>query len=324
MARVLSGIQPTGDLHLGNYVGAIRRWAEQQAPNHFFCIVDLHAMTVPYEADELRQGTRELATWLLAAGLDPRTATVFVQSHVREHTELAWILQCVASYGELHRMTQFKEKGEGKQGVSAGLLTYPVLQAADILLYQADEVPIGADQRQHLELSRTIAERFNHRFGETFTVPTPTFPTAGARVMDLQHADRKMSKSLPESGTLLLSDTEKATEKKIKRAVTDSGTEIRAGDDKPGITNLLDLLSAVTGEDIPTLEQRYAGAGYGTFKGEVAEAVNAFLRPVRDRRAELADEPGTVEQALHEGADRARAVAAETMAAVRDAVGLLR
>lgn len=324
MARVLSGIQPTGDLHLGNYVGAIRRWAEQQAPNHFFCIVDLHAMTVPYEADELRQGTHELATWLLAAGLDPRTATVFVQSHVREHTELAWILQCVASYGELHRMTQFKEKGEGKQGVSAGLLTYPVLQAADILLYQADEVPIGADQRQHLELSRTIAERFNHRFGETFTVPTPTFPTAGARVMDLQHADRKMSKSLPESGTLLLSDTEKATEKKIKRAVTDSGTEIRAGDDKPGITNLLDLLSAVTGEDIPTLEQRYAGAGYGTFKGEVAEAVNAFLRPVRDRRAELADEPGTVEQALHEGADRARAVAAETMAAVRDAVGLLR
>jgi len=324
VARVLSGIQPTGDLHLGNYVGAIRRWAEQQAPNHFFCIVDLHAMTVPYEADELRQGTHELATWLLAAGLDPRTATVFVQSHVREHTELAWILQCVASYGELHRMTQFKEKGEGKQGVSAGLLTYPVLQAADILLYQADEVPIGADQRQHLELSRTIAERFNHRFGETFTVPTPTFPTAGARVMDLQHADRKMSKSLPESGTLLLSDTEKATEKKIKRAVTDSGTEIRAGDDKPGITNLLDLLSAVTGEDIPTLEQRYAGAGYGTFKGEVAEAVNAFLRPVRDRRAELADEPGTVEQALHEGADRARAVAAETMAAVRDAVGLLR
>ncbi len=324
MARVLSGIQPTGDLHLGNYVGAIRRWADQQAPDHFFCIVDLHAMTVPHEPDELRASTRELATWLLAAGLDPATCTLFVQSQVREHTELSWILQCVASYGELHRMTQFKEKGEGRHSVSAALLTYPVLQAADILLYQADEVPIGADQRQHLELSRTIAERFNHRFGDTFTVPTPTFPTAGARVMDLQHADRKMSKSLPEAGTLLLSDDERTTERKVKRAVTDSGTEIRAGEDKPGVTNLLDLLSAVTGEEIPALERRYEGAGYGTLKGDIAEAVNDFLRPVRARRAELAQDPAAVEQALREGAERAREVAAATMDEVRDAVGLLR
>lgn len=323
MARVLSGIQPTGDLHLGNYVGAIRRWAEDQAPEHFYCVVDLHAMTVDYEPAELREATRQLATWLMAAGLDPDTVTLFVQSQVREHTELGWILQCVATYGELQRMVQFKEKGEGRQSVSAGLFTYPVLQAADILLYQAEEVPIGEDQRQHLELARATAARFNHRFGEVFTEPTPTFPKVGARIMDLQHVDRKMSKSLPPAGALFLGEDEDTTAKKIMRAVTDSGTEIRAGDDKPGVTNLLEMMSAVTGAESPELEQRYAGAGYGEFKRDLAEAVNAFLRPARERHAELAEDPAGVETALREGAERAREVAAKTMAQVRDAVGLL-
>lgn len=323
MTRVLSGIQPTGDLHLGNYVGAIRRWATDQAPEHFYCVVDLHAMTVEYDPGELRRATRELATWLMAAGLDPKTVTLFVQSQVREHSELAWIMQCVATYGELGRMVQFKEKAEGRGSVSAGLFTYPVLQAADILLYQADEVPIGSDQRQHLELARTIAARFNHRFGEVFTEPTPTFPAVGARVMDLQQADKKMSKSLPPGGGLFLGEDEDTTAKKVMRAVTDSGAEVRAGDDKPGVTNLLELMSAVTGADIAELEQRYAGAGYGDFKRDVAEAVNGFLRPVRDRHAELADDPGAVDAALRDGAERAREVAAATMARVREVVGLL-
>lgn len=323
MARVLSGIQPTGDLHLGNYVGAIRRWAVEQQPEHFYCVVDLHALTVDYDPAELRSATRELATWLMATGLDPTTVTLFVQSQVREHSELAWILQCVATYGELHRMVQFKEKGQGRQSVPAALLTYPVLQAADILLYHADEVPIGADQRQHLELARTVAARFNQRFGEVMTEPTPTFPEVGARVMDLQHPDHKMSKSLPAAGGLFLGEDENATAKKVQRAVTDSGTEIRRGDDKPGVTNLLELLSAVTGSDIADLEQRYAGAGYGAVKRDVAEAVNAFLRPVRERHAELAADPGAVEAALRDGAERAREVAAATMERVRDAVGLL-
>lgn len=323
MARVLSGIQPTGDLHLGNYIGAIRRWATDQQPEHFYCVVDLHAMTVDYDPDGLRSATRELATWLMAAGLDPKTVTLFVQSQVREHSELAWILQCVATYGELQRMVQFKEKGEGRQSVSAGLFTYPVLQAADILLYQADEVPIGEDQRQHLELARAVAARFNHRFGEVFTEPTPTFPAVGARIMDLQQADRKMSKSLPPSGALFLGEEADATAKKVMRAVTDSGTEIRAAHDKPGVTNLLELFSAVSDTPIAELEQRYAGAGYGQLKRDLAEAVNEFLRPVRERHAELAEDPAAVEAALRDGAERARETAVATMAEVRDAVGLL-
>lgn len=323
MARVLSGIQPTGDLHLGNYIGAIRRWAADQRPEHFYCVVDLHAMTVDYDPGSLRSATRQLATWLMAAGLDPKTVTLFVQSQVREHSELAWILQCVATYGELQRMVQFKEKGEGRQSVSAGLFTYPVLQAADILLYQADEVPIGEDQRQHLELARAVAARFNHRFSEVFTEPAPTFPAVGARVMDLQQTDRKMSKSLPPAGALFLGEDEETTAKKVMRAVTDSGTEIRAGEDKPGITNLLELFSAVTDTPVAELEQRYPGVGYGQLKRDIAEAVNEFLRPVRERYAKLAEDPGEVEAALRDGAERARETAAATMTRVRDAVGLL-
>ncbi|CAN5881333.1 tryptophan--tRNA ligase [soil metagenome] len=325
MARAFSGIQPTGGSpHLGNYLGAFRRWAEQQEPDHFYCVVDLHAMTMPYDPDELRQRTIDTATWLYAVGLDPDVCTVFVQSHVREHAELAWILNCVATMGELGRMVQYKEKSKGSESVSVGLFTYPVLQAADILLYQADEVPIGDDQRQHLELSRDIAQRFNHRFGDTFTVPKPTFPKAGARIMDLQQIDAKMSKSAQSpQGTIDLADDEDATARKIMRAVTDSGSEVRSGPDKPGVTNLLDLLAAATGASVAELEQRYDGQGYGTFKREVAEAVNGVLRPVRTRYAELTADPTAVEKRLRDGADRAREVAVGTMATVRERAGLL-
>ncbi|MBW3606673.1 MAG: tryptophan--tRNA ligase [Actinobacteria bacterium] len=325
MASAFSGIQPTGGSpHLGNYLGAFRRWAELQQPDHFYCVVDLHAMTMPYEPGELRRRTIDTATWLYAVGLDPDVCTVFVQSHVREHTELAWILNCVATKGELERMVQYKEKSRGQESVTVGLFDYPVLQAADILLYKADEVPIGDDQRQHLELSRNIARRFNHRFGETFTVPKATFPPAGARIMDLQVVDAKMSKSAQSpQGTIDLADDEDTTTRKIMRAVTDSGSEVRAAPDKPGVTNLLDLLAAGTGAMVEELEQRYDGQGYGTFKREVAEVVNGVLRPVRARHAELTADPAAVEKLLRDGADRAREVAAGTMTTVRERAGLL-
>jgi tryptophanyl-tRNA synthetase len=310
---------------LGNYLGAWRRWALEQQPEHFYCIVDLHAMTVPYDPADLRRRTIDCACWLYAVGLDPDVCTLFVQSHVREHTELTWLLNCVATMGELGRMVQFKEKSQGKESVSVGLFDYPVLQAADILLYHAEEVPVGEDQRQHVELSRDIAQRFNHRFGETFTVPRPTFPKAGARIMDLQLVENKMSKSANSpQGTIDLADDEKATERKIMRAVTDSGSEVRATPDKPGVTNLLDLLAAATGAEMADLERRYQGQGYGVFKREVAEAVNGLLRPVRERHAELAADPGAVAEQLRKGADRARDVASGTMATVRERVGLLR
>ena len=325
MARAFSGIQPSGSPHLGNYLGAFRRWADEQEAGHLYCVVDLHAMTVRHDPEALRAKTIELASWLLAAGLDPDVSTLFVQSHVREHTELGWILNCVATMGELGRMVQYKEKSKGSESVSVGLFTYPVLQAADILLYQADVVPIGDDQRQHVELSRDIAQRFNHRYGDTFTLPRPTFPPAGARIMDLQAVDSKMSKSASSlQGVIDLADDEDLTARKIMRAVTDSGGEVRAADDKPGVTNLLDLLSAVTGAGVGELEQRYEGQGYGTFKREIAEAVNGVLRPVRQRHAELAADPGGVAETLHKGADRARGVAEETMRTVRERVGLLR
>ena len=326
MARVFSGIQPSGEApHLGNYLGAFRRWADEQQSDHFYCIVDLHAMTLPYPPEELRRRTVDLACWLFAVGLDPDVCTVFVQSHVREHTELTWILNCVSTMGELGRMVQFKEKSQGRESVTVGLFDYPVLQAADILLYHADEVPVGEDQRQHVELSRDIAQRFNHRFGDTFTLPKPTFPKAGARIMDLQLPDAKMSKSVESpQGRIDLTDDEKATQRKIMRAVTDSGSEVHAAPDKPGVTNLLDLLAAVTGTEIADLEQRYQGQGYGVFKREVAEAVNGVLRPVRDRYAELSADPGAVAELLRKGADRARGVASGTMETVRERVGLLR
>ena len=324
MARVLSGIQPTGDVHLGNYLGAISRWAREQQPEHFFCIVDLHAITVPQDPAELHRKSLDLACWLFAAGLDQDRCTLFVQSQVREHSELAWVLNCIATMGELQRMTQFKEKSEGRDSVSVGIFDYPVLQAADILIYHAEEVPVGADQQQHIELTRDIAQRFNARYGETFTLPKGTFPPAGARVMDLQIVDKKMSKSLDSpQGTILLGEDETVTRKKILRAVTDSGSEVRSGPDKPGVTNLLDLMAAVTGATIEQLEDHFTGKGYGDFKKELAEAVNGFLRPVRDRYAELAADPGAVQEALRKGSDRARETAAATMAQVRERVGFV-
>lgn len=326
MTRILSGIQPTGDLHLGNHLGAIRRWVdEQHRVDAFYCIVDLHAMTLPHEPEVLTSDTLEVATLLLAAGLDPERCTLFVQSHLHEHAELAWLLNCVTAYGELQRMVQWKEKSEGREFVPVALFDYPVLQAADILLYQADQVPVGDDQRQHLELTRNVAERFNHRFAEVFTVPEATFPKAGARIMDLQHVDRKMSKSIESPrGTIRLLDDPDAIRKKVMSAVTDSGTEIRAAEDKPGITNLLDLLSAVTGEEVAALEDRFRGKGYGDFKREIAEAVVEFLRPLQERHAELSADPEAVRVALRAGAERARSVAAETLAQAKDAMGLLR
>lgn len=325
MARVFSGIQPSGDVHLGNLVGAIARWAAEQETDHVFCLVDLHAMTVPYEPAVLRERTLDLAAWLLAAGLDPDVVTLFVQSHVHEHAELAWVLGCVTQIGELQRMTQFKLKSGRQESVSSGLFTYPVLMAADILLYDTDEVPVGADQRQHVELTRDVAQRFNGRFGETLRVPKATFPVVGARVMDLQRPGDKMSKSNPEAGTILLADDEARTRKKIMRAVTDSDprAEVRPGADKPEITNLLDLFSAVTGATADELVERFAGRGYGDLKSELAEAVNGYLRPVRERQSELVADPAQLEASLAKGADKARAVAAGVMARVRERVGFV-
>jgi tryptophanyl-tRNA synthetase len=323
VARVLSGIQPTGEVHLGNFVGAISRWAADQQPDHLYPIVDLHAITLPQDPAELRRRTLDVVAWLLAAGLDPDIVTIFVQSHVPEHTELSWILECTATMGELGRMTQFKEKSAGRDSVPVGLFTYPVLQAADILLYQAEQVPVGQDQRQHIELTRDLAQRFNSRFGETFTLPEATLGDVGARVMDLQMPDHKMSKSLPPAGTIELGEDEETTRRKIRRAVTDSGTEVRAGAGKPALTNLLDLMSAVTGAPVDELEGRYEGQGYGQFKADLAEAVNGFLRPVRLRHAELLADPAALREVLRKGADRARSMAVETLAAVRERVGFL-
>ncbi|MGH8902180.1 MAG: tryptophan--tRNA ligase [Egibacteraceae bacterium] len=324
MPRVLSGIQPTGAVHLGNYVGAFSRWAREQEPEHYFFLADQHAITLPIDPRVLRGKTIDVACWLLAAGLDPDVCTLFVQSQVPEHTQLSWILECTATMGEVGRMTQFKEKGAGRDSVPVGLFTYPILQAADILLYQTDEVPVGEDQRQHVELARDIAQRFNHRYGATFTVPKPTFPKIGARIMDLQQAGKKMSKSAESmQGVLLLGEDEATTRKKVLRAVTDSGSEVRAGPEKVGITNLLGIMAAVTGSEVAALEHTYQGKGYGDFKSDVAEAVNAFLRPVRQRHAELVADPDAVRDVLLEGAGKAREVAARTVATSYERVGFL-
>jgi len=326
MARVFSGIQPTGMKHLGNLVGAIRHWVrDQETDDCIYCIVDLHSLTRPIDPADLRGSSLGLATLLLAAGIDPDRAILFVQSHVRQHTELAWIFNCVATVGELRRMTQFKDKSQGGESVSAGLFDYPVLQAADVLLYHGERVPVGDDQRQHLELMRDIAIRFNARFGATFPVPQSSIPKVGARIMDLQEPTKKMSTSADTSdaGTLYVLDPPGVLRKKVKSAVTDSGREVRAGADKPGVTSLLEILSATTDEPVADLEERYEGAGYGAFKSDVAEAVVEYLRPLQERHAELAADPAEVERALAHGAERARALAEPTMARVRDLVGLL-
>jgi tryptophanyl-tRNA synthetase len=324
--RVFSGIKPSGEMHLGNYVGAVRRWvADLDRQDAIYCVVDLHAMTEPYDPSELTALTRQLATLLLAAGLEPDRCILFVQSHVAAHTEVTWLLNCVATFGELRRMTQFKEKSEEQESVSAGLFDYPVLMAADILLYETDEVPVGDDQRQHLELARDVAMRFNRRFGDTFVVPRATVPSVGARVMDLQDPTAKMSKSVESPmGTVLVLDPPEAVAKKIKSAVTDSGTEVRYDPaNKPGISNLLEIHAAVTGRGIPEIEAEFAGSGYGAFKSAVADAVVEFLRPVRERYEALAADTAEVDRQLAVGAQKARAIAGPVLERARSAAGLL-
>lgn len=321
--RVFSGIQPTGSTHLGNYLGALRNWEKLQDDNDaIYCIVDLHALTVPKEPGEILRGTIDIARMLLAVGIDPDRSILFVQSHVREHAELGWFMQCVTAFGELSRMTQFKDKSDRSSGfTAAGLFTYPALQAADILLYDTDVVPVGDDQRQHLELSRDVAARFNARFGDTFVVPEHRIPAAGARIMDLQRPENKMSKSIDSpGGTIGMNDTAKEIEKKIKRAVTDSEGEVRYDPlNKPGVSNLLDMLAAATDGDPEKLATDYSQ--YGPLKADTAAAVIALLEPIQARLAEFDDD--TVISILHGGADKARAIAGPVMGRARTAAGLL-
>jgi len=317
-------VQPTGVPHLGNYLGALRQWvAMQDEDDCFYSIVDLHALINVPDPAELRAATMALATTVLAAGLDPERCTLFLQSHVPAHTELAWVMQCSISFGELSRMTQFKSKAEGRDFVSAGLFAYPALQAADILLYDADRVPVGDDQRQHLELARDAANRFNSRYGDVLVVPEAAVPKVAARVMDLQDPTSKMSKSaISPQGTIDLLDTPEELAKKVRRAVTDTDGEVRYDPAaKPGVSNLLELLSAATSEAPEDLAGRYHQ--YGPLKADVAEALNELLAPFRKRFGELSDDPAAVEAALALGRDKARAVADATLTRVRDALGLL-
>jgi tryptophanyl-tRNA synthetase len=323
---VFSGIQPTGSKHFGNYSGGFRQYAAtQELGDAFFCIVDLHSITVDYDPADLRERTLDLAAILFATGLDPDRSTVFVQSHVKAHAEAAWLLGSVTSLGELRRMTQFKEKSDQHDFVSAGLFTYPVLMAGDILLYQTDVVPIGDDQRQHLELSRNIAERFNSRYGETFKLPDGKYPETGARIMDLQEPERKMSTTLgTPQGTLQLLDSLDTLRKKVKSAVTDSGTDVRRGPEKAGITNLIDIMSVATGEEPEAIESRYDGSGYGQFKSDVAEAVVALVAPIQERYAALRADDAELQRLLAKGADKAREASAPTLEAMYDRMGFVR
>ena len=326
MPRVLSCIQPTGSVHLGNYLGALVNWVSGQHDGDVFHgIVDLHALTVTDTPDVLGQQTIELAAMLFAVGLDPEVATVFVQSHIHEHTELAWIMECTVSFGELSRMTQFKDKAAKRESdfVSAGLFTYPALQAADILLYDAEEVPVGDDQRQHIEITRDIAIRFNHRFGDTLVLPKAVHPKAGARVMDLQDPTSKMSKSsAADNGLIYMLDDNATIEKKFKRAVTDSdGVVAYDRENKAGISNLLDILSAATGTPIPQLVEQYSQ--YGPLKKDTGDAVIAVVDPIRSRYNELMNDKGQLAQLLKIGNQRAREVAARTLDRTHKAIGLL-
>ncbi len=326
MTRVLSCIQPTGAVHLGNYLGALRNWVDgQHDKDVFHGIVDLHALTVTTEPDVVGPATTDLAAMLFAIGLDPEIATVFVQSHVPEHSQLGWIMECTVSFGELSRMTQFKDKSARREAefVSAGLFTYPALQAADIVLYDADEVPVGEDQRQHIEITRDIAIRFNNRFGDTLVVPEAVTPRAGARVMDLQEPTSKMSKSGDsDAGCVFMLDTPAAIEKKFKRAVTDSENQVRYDiASKPGVSNLLDILSAATGDDRERLAEEYSQ--YGPLKTDTAAAVIELLQPIQERHRELMADPAELSRLLGLGAERARSVASDTLERVHRSIGLL-
>jgi tryptophanyl-tRNA synthetase len=323
--RIFSGIQPTGRKHLGNYIGAIRQYVEgQERGEAIYCIVDLHAITSPQDPAELRERLYDTTAILIAAGLDPERCTLFRQSDLGEHTELCWLLGTLTAWGDLNRMHQFKEKAEQQRElVSAGLFFYPVLQAADVLAYRATEVPVGDDQRQHIELMRDIAERFNTRFGEQLVVPEGRYPEVGARIMNLQDPATRMSTTYgSEQGTVYILDPDEAVRKKVRSAVTDSGREVRRGPDKAGVTNLLEILSVIREVAPEELEREFEGHGYGDFKGEVADAVAAYLAPVRERYDELRPDQAGIEAILASGAQKARAIASGTLADVREAMGL--
>jgi tryptophanyl-tRNA synthetase len=327
--RAFSGIQPTaGSFHLGNYLGAIRQYvALQETHDTFYSVVDLHAITLPQDPTQLRANTRLAAAQLLAAGLDPDRCTLFVQSHAPEHAQLSWVMNCLAGFGEASRMTQFKDKSarQGADRATVGLFTYPILQVADILLYQADAVPVGEDQRQHIELTRDLAERFNSRFGDTFTVPSPHIVKEVAKIYDLQDPSIKMSKSASTpKGLVNLLDDPKVTAKKVKSAVTDTETVIRYDpENKPGISNLLTIHSTLTGTSIAELEKAYEGKLYGALKTDLAEIVVDFVTPFRTRTQEYLDDPESLDSILAKGAEKARTVAAETLAVAYDRVGFL-
>jgi len=325
--RIFSGIQPSGDPHIGNYSGGFRQYAQTQEQGEaVFCIVDLHAITLQHDPAALRDGTYDIAAMLFATGIDPERSVVFVQSHVTAHAEAAWLLSSVAGYGQLGRMTQFKEKAAEEDFVSAALFTYPVLMAGDILLYQTDIVPIGDDQRQHLELSRDIAQRFNSRYGETFVVPEGVYPETGGRVMNLQEPSVKMSKSRgAESGTVLMLDPPETVHKKVRSAVTDSGSEVRYDpEEKPGISNLIELMTVVTGDSIQDVEARYDGSGYGQFKSDVADEIVALLEPIQARYAEVRGDQVELERLLAMGAEKARALSGPTLAQMYERIGFTR
>ena len=324
--RIFSGIQPTGRKHLGNYIGAIRHYVEGQNRGDpaIYCIVDLHAISVRYDPAALPRYTYDTAAMLLASGLDPGRCILFRQSDVREHTELSWLLSSVTAHGDLNRMHQFKDKSATQRELlSAALFLYPVLMAADVLAYKAHEVPVGDDQRQHVELMRDIAMRFNAAYGEVLVVPEHRIPTAGARVMDLQDPTRKMSTTgSEERGLVFVDDDEKAILKKVKSAVTDSGSEVRRGPDKAGVSNLIEVLAVIRGVDHSEIEREFEGRGYGDFKTAVGEAVAEYLRPVRERYAGVRGDEAELERVLQAGAERARAIASQTLAEVRAVMGL--
>jgi tryptophanyl-tRNA synthetase len=324
--RIFSGIQATGDKTIGNLIGGFRQYAAtQELGEGFFCIVDLHSISVDYDPADFREKTLDLAAIMFATGLDPERSTVFVQSHVPAHAEAAWLLGSVTSFGQLGRMTQFKDKTDAHGFVSAALFTYPVLMAGDILLYQTDIVPIGDDQRQHLELARDVAERFNSRFGETFKLPEGVYPEVGARITDLQEPTKKMSTTAgTPQGTVRLIDDADTIRKKFKSAVTDSGSEVRRGDDKPGVTNLIDILSALTSEAPEAIEARYEGSGYGQFKADVGEAVVEVVIPIQERYRELRADPAELQRLLARGAEKARKASEPTLDAMFDRMGFVK
>lgn len=324
--RLFSGIQPTGEAHIGNFYGAIRSWvSNQDAHEAFYCIVDLHSMTLPWDPDELKRATLAKAAELLACGIDPQRSVLFVQSHVAAHSELAWILSCVARMGELRRMVQFKEKSKGEtESVAVGLFTYPVLQAADVLLYRAHGVPVGEDQRQHVELMRDIGQRFNNLLGETFVLPEAWIPSTGARIMALDDPTQKMSKSAERPGSVVqLVDPPDVIVKKVRSAVTDSGREVRAAEDKPAMSNLLSIFSLASGTAVAELEERFGSSGYGEFKAALAEVLVETLAPIRQRYSELMADGAETQRLLAGGAEAAAAVAEDTMADVRSKTGLV-